>query len=167
MKKILNVWSEQKHVLILLGIAVLSFLFSHIYSNELCNSAGNCTSTERYGLWIPIKVFSFSASLLLLPFLFLPIRYFKSWVLKILSWFLPITMVLVLSESPHGGSVLQIGRDGMVKLMAVVLANLTLVFALYEYAKDHVRWSKIAGFWYLLLLGVTLFVSTQLLHFFF
>jgi len=110
----------------------------------------------------PYYTFSLYGSLILLPFLFLPVRYFKTWLLKIASWFMPLAYVLVVSESPHDGGVLAIGREGVVVLAALVLANLTVVFLIYTYAQTHDRYKQIAGFWYFLLLGLTLFASTYL-----
>ncbi len=149
-------------IIVPLFILVGIFFLSSYYLTEICTSAENCTSTERNGTWQPLHAFSIYAGLILTPFLFLPIKYFKAWLLKIASWSIPIATIMVLGESPHDGGVLAIGREGMVVLSSLVIANLTLVFVLYMYAQETDKYKHIAGFWYFLLLSVSLYLSTYL-----
>lgn len=152
---------------LLVAFLIMLYFYSSYYLAEICTSPDNCTSTERNGFWLPLQAFSLYTPIILLPFLFLSTRYFRSWALKIASWSIPLAFLFVLSESPTGGGMLAFGRELAVSISALIIANFTIVFILYSYAKNHERYKKIAGAWYFVLLGVMLFVTTRLASYFF
>lgn len=158
------IFTDKWKLFILVSFVSLTIL--HVFLNwywlNVCAVEG-CENSFRDGLLAPIYNLSLYLPILLLPFLVLPVHYFRSWLLKIASWTFPVALILILSESPHNSSILALGRDGMVILMFYVIANLTFVFLLYTYAKNHEKYKKFSGYWFFLLLSVTLYLSYSFL----
>jgi hypothetical protein len=54
---------------------------------------------------------------------------FKLWISRIISWFLPMTIIFLLTTSSGWGSMVSPGRVGYAIFFGVILILVTLVFA--------------------------------------
>ena len=79
----------------------------------------------------PLSFASLYALVISIVFLFFSETVFKKWLRKVVSWFLPLSVILILTGT-DGNSYTWLSRTDITIFMGVVLVAITLVFALVQ-----------------------------------
>ena len=120
----------------LLGIvfsASLTFIFIFFW-DSICSSL-DCDYSLRNGLLRPLLWFFIGLGLISTLLVFFPSHYFKSWLIKIASWGLPLSLVLAASIDPRSSSLINPSRTEAVQILGVIFGIVTLLFVVWHYKK--------------------------------
>ena len=79
----------------------------------------------------PIFYLTMGISTCSLIFVFLEIILFKRWLTKILSWFLPVSLLIIFTSNVYGG-IPQPGRTDVAALFSTLLVFITVIFILVQ-----------------------------------
>ena len=79
----------------------------------------------------PLSFASLYALVISIVFLFFSENIFQKWLRKVVSWFLPLSVILILTGT-DGNSYTWLSRTDITIFMGVVLVAITLVFALVQ-----------------------------------
>jgi len=124
-----------KKSLILLIAALLAAVCSTLYYKNMCVT-GACSYDLIMNIISPIEIAGYIISLIVLPFLFLPSKYFTTWLKYIFSWGFPLSIVLV-NILHSETSWLVISKSDVVRMLGTVFGVLTLVVIVVQW-----YWSK-------------------------
>lgn len=109
---------------------ITSLTFLGIKNFILSGGCSNlCSFGLKNGILDPIYNYSGIVSLIFLSSLFLPIKYLRFWFLYILSWTLPLSFFVIVSESPYatGGVLGMSGRPFFATFTAYTVTAISLV----------------------------------------
>ena len=128
---------DKKHNLTLIVLSILLGLGTLVVLANYC-SLVSCEDRFTYlaitdGLLAPITsgLLTLSASLVLL--LFFPSTIFKLWLRYIASWYVPLSILLVLSIPRSGGGILMPDRGVFAIQLMSILFVITAVYAVVQY----------------------------------
>jgi len=122
-------------------LAFLSLSLTLIFTSKIIASGwciDNCSFELKNGFIDPIY-YLLSFTIVTLFFLLLtPSRYFKLWLLYFASWAIPISLVVIFSESPYttGGVLGLAGRQFNATIMGGMLVIGTIMFVLTHLVID-------------------------------
>ena len=117
--------------LILLAILFLIAISTTLYYKLIC-STGVCTYDLIMNTISPIEYGGYVIASFFFIFLFLPSKYFTSWLKYIFSWGLPLSVFLV--ETMHSETDwLVISKADVVRLLGLVFGVVTILFVISYY----------------------------------
>jgi len=133
-----------KSINILSIILSVIFLVSVYWFVTYGNCVDTCTFEFKNGFLDPMFKYT---TLLIIAFgvlLFFPSKYFKHWLLYIFSWFLPLSLLLIFSESPYntGGFLGLAGREFNAMVSGYFLVAVTIVFISVKGGIGFIRFYK-------------------------
>jgi hypothetical protein len=105
-------------VMIVMGVGAFA------YSKLICQKYG-CELGFGKNILFPLEAAGFILSVFLLGLLFLPSHYFRSWLMWICSWAVPIMFVFVLGATGRG---LDFSRSEMIEFLTPPFAIITVLF---------------------------------------
>ena len=126
----MNKW-RKFNIALLLTFAGL-YLFTNWYWSAICAVQG-CEADFRRGLLATWKQISLFVPFFAAGFLILPVHYFRAYIIKVVSWLLPISTIVIASSDPIPRGFFSLTREEMVNLWAAIWLVITLLFIAYHY----------------------------------
>lgn len=83
-------------------------------------------------LFAPLFYMLFSYSVSSIFLLFFSHRVFTIWLRKIISWFLPLSLIILVAADPRAGGVVSFSRTDYAIGLGFLLITITLIFALIQ-----------------------------------
>lgn len=126
---------KNSHPVYLLVIAVAIYMAAHMYWSTVCIDGG-CSSFQKDVVLRPAIAISQYFAVAVIPFIFLPGRYFKGWLLWCLSW-TSVLLLWAMSTVEHGlGGMISFSRSDYAELWFRLLVVVTIVFIAVRYYLD-------------------------------
>lgn len=101
----------------------------------------DCLYLKSYGFYEPLIILCKSLLVSVLALIIVPSQYFKHWLMYFASWAIPVSLLIIFSESPYntGGVLGLAGRNFNATVMGYLLVFGTVLFIL---AKAIYVWIK-------------------------
>lgn len=110
--------------LAVLAVMIVMGVGAFAYSKLICQKYGGGLLCGK-DILLPFETAGLVFSVFLLSFLFLPSHYFRSWLMWICSWAVPIMFVFVLGATGRG---LDFSRSEMIEFLTPPFAIITVLF---------------------------------------
>ena len=127
--------TNKKTNIALLLLTVLLLCSLYLYWESVCKAAA-CTYQLRNDFLRPIAHGGLYLGVMFAVFLILPHKYFHSWFKYILSWALPLSVLLVVTTRGTGDW-LVISKTDVVRLLGMLFGVVTIIFVAVQWF-----WSK-------------------------
>ena len=125
--------------LILLTASLLTLVFIFGYWELFCKN-GNCSFNLMVIILSPLTQVSFSLSIILGVFIFLPPHFFEKWLKWIFSWVFPLYLILIyMLGDTNGGFFVTITFAMVAQFLGIVFGVFSLVFVLALYVMGNLK----------------------------
>lgn len=129
----MNKWRLVNIALLIVSLA--TFIGANYYWSQICLVSG-CDNYFRRALIEPLWSLSLYSSFLLVFFLFIPAQCFQNFVIKIVSWLLPLSTLLILSTDPRSSHIFSLERVQVIDQLALIWGVITLLFIAWRWYKN-------------------------------
>jgi hypothetical protein len=132
----MNLWRRLNSILVL-GFASV-FIFTEQYLSLVCGRVG-CDPLLEAGILSTWNYAGRYAMFFLLLFFVFPASYFRAYVYCIVSWLLPLTVLVIAASDPFPTGRIRLERPDLVNLWALIWVVSTLVFLVLHYHRERRR----------------------------
>ena len=131
---------KRVNLVAVLFLGVLVIGYPHFIASEVCSQY--CSTDFKRGIIIPTFHIFIPLLFVGIALLLLPSRYFKRWLLYVVSWSVPLSILLLANTPIYGGFLSN--RIYTAEMLSTILGGLFAISVLLFLLYDAWQWHKVS-----------------------